>query len=131
MISAGNFLLFYIGLETASLPIAALVAFNKYKHESAEAGAKYIFNAIFSSGVMVFGLSFLYGACGTLYYTDIAANIYSTPLVIMAMIFILSGLFFKISLVRFTFGLQIHTRVRLRQLLYTCLQYPKERLCLP
>ncbi|MBB4037717.1 NADH-quinone oxidoreductase subunit N [Dysgonomonas hofstadii] len=101
MISAGNFLLFYIGLETASLPIAALVAFNKYKHESAEAGAKYIFNAIFSSGVMVFGLSFLYGACGTLYYTDIAANIYSTPLVIMAMIFILSGLFFKISLVPF------------------------------
>ena len=101
MISAGNFLLFYIGLETASLPIAALVAFNKYKHESAEAGAKYIFNAIFSSGVMVFGLSFLYGACGTLYYTDIAANIYSTPLVIMAMIFLLSGLFFKISLVPF------------------------------
>ncbi len=101
MISSGNFLLFYIGLETASLPIAALVAFNKYKHESAEAGAKYIFNAIFSSGIMVFGLSFLYGACGTLYYTDIAVNIYSTPMVIMAMVFVLAGLFFKISLVPF------------------------------
>ncbi len=101
MISSGNFLLFYIGLETASLPIAALVAFDKYRHESAEAGAKYIFNAIFSSGIMLFGLSFLYGACGTLYYADIATSIYSTPLVIMAMIFVMCGLFFKISLVPF------------------------------
>ncbi|MDU1892102.1 MAG: NADH-quinone oxidoreductase subunit N [Dysgonomonas sp.] len=101
MISSGNFLLFYIGLETASLPIAALVAFNKYKEHSAEAGAKYIFNAIFSSALMVFGLSFLYGACGTLYYLDIASNIYSSPMVIMAMIFVMSGLFFKISLVPF------------------------------
>ncbi|GAB6120253.1 NADH-quinone oxidoreductase subunit N [Dysgonomonas termitidis] len=101
MVSSGNFLLFYIGLETASLPIAALVAFDKYRQESAEAGAKYIFNAIFSSGMMVFGLSFLYGACGTLYYADIATNIYSAPMVIMAMVFILAGIFFKISLVPF------------------------------
>ncbi|WP_165023069.1 MULTISPECIES: NADH-quinone oxidoreductase subunit N [unclassified Dysgonomonas] len=101
MISSGNFMMFYIGLETASLPIAALVAFDKYRHESAEAGAKYIFNAIFSSAIMIFGISFLYGACGTLYYSDIATSIYSTPLVIMAMIFIMSGLFFKVSLVPF------------------------------
>lgn len=101
MISSGNFLLFYIGLETASLPIAALVAFDKYRHHSAEAGAKYIFNAIFSSAVMVFGISFLYGAAGTLYFTDIATNIYSSPLVIMSMIFVMTGLFFKISLVPF------------------------------
>lgn len=101
MVSSGNFLLFYIGLETASLPIAALVAFDKYKKLSAEAGAKYMFNAIFSSAVMLLGLSFLYGASGTLYYADIAANIYSTPLVIMAMIFTMTGLFFKISLVPF------------------------------
>lgn len=101
MISSGNFLLFYIGLETASLPLAALVAFDKYKHDSAEAGAKYIFNAIFSSAVMIFGISFLYGASGTLYFADILQNIYSSPLVIMAMIFFLSGLFFKLSLVPF------------------------------
>lgn len=101
MISAGHFLLFYIGLETASLPIAALVAFDKYTHHSAEAGAKYIFNAIFSSAILVFGLSFLYGASGTLYYTDIANNIYSMPLVIMSMVFIIAGLGFKISLVPF------------------------------
>lgn len=101
MVSAGHFLLFYIGLEMASLPIAALVAFNKATRESAEAGAKYMFNAVFSSAIMVFGLSFLYGASGTLYFTDIATNIYSAPLAIMAMIFTVTGLFFKISLVPF------------------------------
>ncbi|HCO67463.1 MAG TPA: NADH-quinone oxidoreductase subunit N [Dysgonomonas sp.] len=101
MISSGNFLLFFIGLETASLPMAALVAFDKYKHQSAEAGAKYIFNAIFSSTLVAFGLSFVYGACGTLYFDDLFRTIYSTPLIIMAMIFFLSGLFFKISIVPF------------------------------
>lgn len=101
MISSGNFLLFFIGLETASLPLAALVAFDKYKQESAEAGAKYIFNAIFSSAVMVFGISFFYGACGTLYFADIVNNLYASPLIIMALVLFLSGLFFKLSLVPF------------------------------
>ncbi|MDH6355741.1 NADH-quinone oxidoreductase subunit N [Dysgonomonas sp. PH5-45] len=101
MISSGNFLIFYIGLETASLPIAALVAFNKYTHESAEAGAKYIFNAVFSSAIMVFGLSFVYGACGSLYFDNLAISMFSSPLIIMGMILFLAGLFFKISLVPF------------------------------
>jgi len=99
MISSGNFLLFYIGLEMASLPMAALVAFDKYIHNSAEAGAKYMFNAVFSSAIMLFGLSFLYGACGTLYFSDITVE--PTALIIMSMVFFLSGLFFKISLVPF------------------------------
>lgn len=103
MISSGHFLLFYIGLETASLPIAALVALDKYKEKSAEAGAKYIFNAIFSSAIFLFGLSFLYGACGTLYYEGVHENLVSTPLLVMSLVFVLSGLFFKISLVPFHF----------------------------
>lgn len=101
MISAGHFLLFYIGLETASLPLAALVAFNKKSLKSSEAAAKYLFNAIFSSAVMIFGISLLYGACGTLYFADMSSVLYSGPLMIMAMIFFMSGLFFKISLVPF------------------------------
>ncbi|MFT4072303.1 MAG: NADH-quinone oxidoreductase subunit N [Dysgonamonadaceae bacterium] len=101
MISSGNFLLFYIGLETASLPMVALIAFDKYRHESSEAGAKFIFNAIFSSAIMLFGVSLLYGACGTLYFSDLGNAVTSTPLTIMSMIFVLSGLFFKISLVPF------------------------------
>ena len=58
MISAGHFLMFFIGLETASIPMAALVAFDKYRHHSAEAGAKYILTALFSSGLLLYGLSF-------------------------------------------------------------------------
>lgn len=61
MIGAGNFLLFFIGLELASVPMACLVAFDKYKRYSAEAGAKYILCALFSSGLMLYGISFLYG----------------------------------------------------------------------
>ncbi|MDD4922298.1 MAG: NADH-quinone oxidoreductase subunit N [Bacteroidales bacterium] len=103
MISSGNFILFYIGLETASLPMAALVAFDKYKNNSAEAGAKYIFNAVFSSAILLFGLSFLYGACGTFYFDDLAFSIVSSPLLIMSLVFFSVGLFFKISLVPFHF----------------------------
>ncbi|MBQ7822860.1 MAG: NADH-quinone oxidoreductase subunit N [Bacteroidaceae bacterium] len=101
MVSAGNFLLFYIGLETASLPIAALVAFEKYKQNSYEAAAKYIFTAVFSSAIMLFGLSFIYGTTGSFYFENISADIVNNPLQIMAMIFFFSGVGFKISLVPF------------------------------
>ena len=101
MISAGNFLFFFIGLETASIPMATLVAFDKYKHKSAEAGAKYILNAAFASGLSLYGLSLLYGTTGTLYFADIPMMLDGSALQIMAMIFFLVGLFFKISLVPF------------------------------
>ncbi|MBE6312422.1 MAG: NADH-quinone oxidoreductase subunit N [Bacteroidales bacterium] len=102
MISARNFILFFIGLETASLPIASLVAFDKYTHHSAEAGAKFILTAVFSSVIMLFGLSMLYGNCGTLYFEDIATTIIApSAIVILALTFVLTGLFFKLSLVPF------------------------------
>jgi len=103
MISSGNFILFYIGLETASLPMAALVAFEKYQNNSAEAGAKYVFTAVFSSAILLFGLSLLYGAMGSLYFDDLTVLMNVTPLTVMAMIFFAVGLFFKISLVPFHF----------------------------
>ena len=101
MIGAGNFLLFFIGLELASIPMACLVAFDKYRHYSAEAGAKYILTALFSSGLMLYGISFLYGTTGTLYFDDMPTRIDGSPLQIMAMVFFFSGLGFKISLVPF------------------------------
>ncbi len=101
MVSANHFLLFYLGLEMASIPMACLVAFDKYRHNSAEAGAKYILTAAFSSGVMLYGISFLYGAIGTLYFDDMAIS--ATPLTIMGLVFFFSGLGFKISLVPFHF----------------------------
>ncbi len=101
MVSAGNFLLFYVGLELASIPMACLVAFDRFRHHSAEAGAKFILNAMFSSGLMLYGLSLIYGTCGTMYFDDIVTVISGTPLQIMAMVFFFAGLGFKLSLVPF------------------------------
>ena len=103
MMSSGHFLLFFLGLETASVPLACLVAFDKWKKNSAEGAAKYILVATFSSGVMLYGISFVYAAVGTLYFNDVAAAITASPLAIMGMVFFFSGLGFKISLVPFHF----------------------------
>ena len=102
MISSGNFLMFFIGLETASIPMATLVAFDKSNRKAAESGAKYILSAVFASSISVFGMSLIYGSCGTLYFSDLANIITSSnPLQIMAFVFFAVGLFFKISLVPF------------------------------
>ena len=103
MISANHFLLFFLGLEIASVPMACLVALDKYRHHSAEAGAKFILTATFSSGVMLYGISFLYAMTGTLYFDDMAAKLSATPMTIIGMVFFFSGLGFKISLVPFHF----------------------------
>lgn len=103
MISSGHFLMFFLGLETASVPLATLVAFNKFRHHSAEAGAKFILTATFSSAVMLYGISLIYGAVGTLYFDDVATKITVTPLTILGLAFFFSGLGFKISLVPFHF----------------------------
>ena len=107
MVSSGSFLLFFLGLETASVPMACLVAFDKWKKKSAEAAAKYVLVATFSSGVMLYGISFIYAATGTLYFDDIATvlnqNYLASPLSIMGLVFFFSGLAFKLSLVPFHF----------------------------
>jgi NADH-quinone oxidoreductase subunit N len=101
MISAGNFMMLYIGMETASLPLACLAAFNKYQEKSAEAGVKYVLISALSSGIMLFGLSFLYGGLGSFYFADMAANLTSSPLIILGFVFFFGGLGFKLSLVPF------------------------------
>jgi len=101
MISAGNFMLFFIGLETASIPMTTLIAFDKYRHTSAEAGAKYILSAVFSSAIMLFGISLIYGVSGTLYFADVTAAFSRGWLPVMAFVFFAVGLFFKMSLVPF------------------------------
>lgn len=103
MVSARNFLLFYIGLETASLPLAALAAFEKNHYESREAAAKYIFTAIFSSAIMLLGVSFVYGLSGSLNFATIGEVLVSkqSALLIVAVAFVIAGVGFKLSLVPF------------------------------
>jgi len=103
MMSSGSFLMFFLGLEMASVPLACMVAFDRDRKESAEGAAKYILIATFSSGVMLFGISFIYAATGTLYFDDVATVVTGSPLCIMGLVFFFSGLGFKISLVPFHF----------------------------
>jgi len=102
MLSSGSFLMFFLGLEMASVPMACLVAFDKSK-DSAEAAAKYVLMATFSSGVMLFGISFIYASAGSLYFDNVAQNLVASPLSILGLVFFFSGLGFKISLVPFHF----------------------------
>ncbi|MDE6264931.1 MAG: NADH-quinone oxidoreductase subunit N [Paramuribaculum sp.] len=104
MISSRHFLLFVIGLETASLPLAAMVAFDKHRYESHEAAVKYVLTAVFSSAIFLLGLSFVYGLTGTLYFDGIAVATMASgisTLLVISLAFVIAGIGFKLSLVPF------------------------------
>jgi NADH-quinone oxidoreductase subunit N len=101
MISSGHFLMFYIGLELATIPIAALAAYDRAKAISAEAGIKLILSSALSSGILLYGLSMIYATAGSLYFTDVSVVAMTTPIQILGFIFFFSGMAFKISLVPF------------------------------
>lgn len=101
MISSGNFLMFYLGLEIASIPLAALANFDLEKLKSSEAAVKMILLSAFSSCIMLFGISLLYGSTGTLNFAELPALITVGNLNVLALIFIFVGFAFKLSSVPF------------------------------
>ncbi|MFN0276504.1 MAG: NADH-quinone oxidoreductase subunit N [Chitinophagales bacterium] len=101
MISSQNILMFYLGLELSTIPLAALVNFDLEKRRSSEAAIKYIVSSAFSSGLLLLGISFLYGTTGSLNFTEISAQLQQTPLQIFAFILLIAGFGFKISAVPF------------------------------
>ncbi len=101
MISSGHFLMFYLGLELATIPLAALAAFDFEKQRSSESGVKMILSSAFSSAILLFGISFIYGSCGSLYFSDVAQRAGSEPIDLIAFGFIIAGFAFKISAVPF------------------------------
>ena len=103
MISAGDFLMFYIGLELSTIPVAALAAFELSKRKSGEAGIKFILSAALASGVALFGISILYATSGSIFFEDIIPVITADNLTILGFILFFAGLAFKISLVPFHF----------------------------
>lgn len=103
MISSGDFLMFFLGLELSTLPVAALAAYDTSKRISSEAGIKLILSAALASGVSLFGISLLYATSGSIYYNDIIETITSSNLTILGLILFFSGLAFKVSLVPFHF----------------------------
>lgn len=101
MISSGDFLMMYIGLELATIPMAALAAFEKFSEKSAEAGIKLILTSALSSGILLYGLSFIYGTTGSIYFADIAGNVGINTMQTFGFVFFVAGMAFKISLVPF------------------------------
>ncbi len=101
MISAGDFMMFYLGLELATIPIATLAAWERYKEKSAEAGVKLIFTSALSSGILLYGISMIYGTTGSVYFAEVQANFGATPLQVLAFIFFFAGMAFKIAIVPF------------------------------
>jgi len=101
MISGGNLLMFYLGLELSTIPLAAVANFDLTKRQSSEAAMKLIISSAFSSGLLLFGISMLYGTTGTLIFSQIPAALNGSNLQVFAFVLILAGFAFKISVVPF------------------------------
>jgi NADH-quinone oxidoreductase subunit N len=102
MISSGNLLMFYLGLELSSIPLAALCNLDLGKLKSSEAAVKMIMSSAFASGIMLFGISMLYGTTGTLNFTEMAQHLDAgNHMQMMAFIFFFAGFAFKLSAVPF------------------------------
>ena len=102
MISAHSLLMLYLGIELLSLALYALIGFNKHSGLSSEAAIKYYVLGAMSSGILLFGISLIYGFTGSINYFDIAdqiRNINSTSVqylgIIFGLIFITASLCFK------------------------------------
>lgn len=101
MISGGNLLIFYLGLELSTIPLAAIANFDLGKRQSSEAAFKLIISSAFSSGLLLFGISLVYGTTGSLDFQTISQYLDGSSLQLFAFILLLSGFAFKISVVPF------------------------------
>jgi NADH-quinone oxidoreductase subunit N len=105
MISANNMLIIYLGLELMSLALYALVALRRDHTESTEAAMKYFILGALASGFMLYGISMLYGATGTLDIIELSKAV-SQPLtnntiLVFGLVFLVAGLAFKLGVVPF------------------------------
>ena len=101
MISSGNFLMFYLGLELSTIPLAALCNYDLQKVRSSESAVKMILSSAFASCILLFGISFLYGTTGTLDFKEMAPLLTTNKLQLFAFILTFTGFAFKLSAVPF------------------------------
>jgi len=101
MISSGNLLIFYLSLELASIPVAAMANFDLEKKRSSEGAMKMILSSAFSSGILLFGISLMYGATGTISFAEIPGQLDNSTLQILAFVFLFTAFAFKLSIVPF------------------------------
>jgi NADH-quinone oxidoreductase subunit N len=101
LISSGNLLMFYLSLELATIPVAAMANFDLDKKISSEASMKMILSSALSSGILLFGISLIYGATGTISFDQIPALLDGNGLQILAFVFLFTAFAFKLSIVPF------------------------------
>ena len=104
MVSAKNLLMIYLSIEMVSIPSYIIAGISKNDKESNEASLKYVIYGSFASGIMLFGLSFLYGITGSLDIDVVASRIASfdsSLTIYMVILFVLVGFGYKISMVPF------------------------------
>jgi NADH-quinone oxidoreductase subunit N len=101
LISSGNLLMFFLALELSTIPVAAMANFDLDKKRSSEAAMKMILSSAFSSGILLFGISLIYGATGTISFAEIPQHLDGSPLQILALVFLFSAFAFKLSIVPF------------------------------
>jgi len=104
MVSASSFLALYMGLELQSLSLYVLAAFNRDSVRSSEAGLKYFVLGALSSGMLLYGISLIYGFTGTTEFVRVAASLKQSGVsigLIFGIVFLISGLAFKVAAVPF------------------------------
>ena len=102
LISAGDLIMLYLGLELMSLALYVVAASNRDNVKSTEAGLKYFVLGALSSGMLLYGMSLIYGFTGTVGFAGIAAAAKSGSIgVAFGIVFLLAGLCFKVSAVPF------------------------------
>lgn len=101
LISSGNLLMFFLSLELATIPVAAMANFDLDKKRSSEAAMKMILSSAFSSGILLFGISLIYGATGTISFAELPHQLDGSPLQVLALVFLFSAFAFKLSIVPF------------------------------
>ena len=105
MISANHFLTVYLGLELLSLSLYAMVAMNRDSVPATEAAMKYFVLGALASGLLLYGMSMIYGATGTLEITGVAERLYAgqadRTILVFGLVFLVSGIAFKLGVVPF------------------------------
>ncbi|MCQ2559135.1 MAG: NADH-quinone oxidoreductase subunit N [Clostridia bacterium] len=107
MASAGDFITLYLGLELMSISFIILVCFRRSEAKSVESGVKYLLLASISSAILLYGISLIYGVCGSFLFTDILVKVTElggltgSPILVLGLAMLLAGFGFKVSLVPF------------------------------
>jgi NADH-quinone oxidoreductase subunit N len=105
MVSANSFLSIYLGLELLALCLYALVAFNRASTDGAEAAMKYFVLGALASGMLLYGISMLYGMTGTIRFDELAGRLgddaVNNVVLVFGLVFIVIGMGFKLGAVPF------------------------------